>query len=127
MSGSAPHTFKVTVDEFERDVINASKDRVVLVFFWGPWCGLCRQLIPQVEELILKSGGTIRLGLAHVGEVRETADELGVRGLPSMFAFRRGECVDQILGNPPTDFLENWLNRLIADAVDAGEQETDPN
>ena len=98
---------------FERDVIEASRQCVVLVFFWAPWCGFCRQLIPLIERLAENSDGQAVLALADVREMRDKGKELGIRGLPSIFAFRGGEKADYILGSPPIEFFEDWVARLI--------------
>ena len=108
-----PSRITLRNESFQRDVIEASRHCVVLVFFWGPWCGFCRQLIPQMERLAEESQGQAVLALADVRAMRDKGRELGMRGLPSIFAFRGGEQADYILGSPPIEFFEDWLARLI--------------
>ena len=107
-------TIKLSNETFDKHVIHGSRRRVVLVFFWGPWCGLCRQLIPQMERLVDGRQPHVSLALADVREMRNKGKELGMQGLPSIFAFRDGEKVDYILGAPPIDFFEDWITKMIA-------------
>ena len=109
-----PSSITLTNETFEQDVVLGSQEHVVIVFFWGPWCGLCRQLIPQVESLVRKTNGRAVLALADVREMRGIGNRLGMRGLPSLFAFRQGQHVDSILGTRPVEFFETWLNQLVA-------------
>ncbi len=112
-TNSKPSRITLSNESFQRDVIEGSRQCVVLVFFWAPWCRFCRQLIPQIESLAEQSDGQAVLALADAREMRDKGKELGIRGLPSIFAFRGGERADYILGSPPIEFFEDWLARLI--------------
>ena len=112
-TNSNPSRITLSNESFQRDVIEGSRQCVVLVFFWAPWCRFCRQLIPQIESLAEHSDGQAVLALADAREMRDKGKELGIRGLPSIFAFRGGEKADYILGSPPIEFCEDWLARLI--------------
>lgn len=79
---------------FMADVIEASRTTPVLVDFWAPWCGPCRQLTPAIERQVKAAGGKVRLVKINIDENPGIAGQLGVRSIPAVFAFDQGRPVD---------------------------------
>jgi len=102
----------VTLQNFEPEVIEASRQAPVLVDFWAPWCGPCRTLGPMLEKLEAEADGQWKLVKVNVDENQELAGHFGVRSIPHVVAFADGQAVDQFTGVLPESGLREFLSRL---------------
>jgi putative thioredoxin len=102
----------VTLQNFEADVIEASRQAPVLVDFWAPWCGPCRTLGPMLEKLEAEAGGKWTLAKVNVDENQELAAHFGVRSIPHVVAIADGQAVDQFVGVLPESGLREFIGRL---------------
>ncbi len=98
---------------FEREVIAASREMLVLVDFWAPWCGPCRMLGPVLERLESTMAGQFKLVKVNSDESPALSAEYGVRSIPYVVAFRDGAPVDQFVGALPEGQIRAFLDRLL--------------
>jgi len=119
---NAPTTpVETTTDRFRADVLDASMRQIVLVDFWAPWCGPCRQLAPVIERLVAASGGKIALVKMNIDADPLIADQLGVKSIPAVVAFQRARPIDGFVGALPESQIKGFLERLIGPIEDEGD------
>ena len=97
---------------FIDDVIQASREAPVIVDFWAPWCGPCKQLTPLLERVVNNAGGKVRLVKINVDENPELAQQLRIQSLPTVYGFRAGQPVDGFAGALPESQIKAFVERL---------------
>jgi putative thioredoxin len=104
-----------TTRDFVRDVIEASREVPVLVDFWAPWCGPCRQLTPVLEKAVRAGRGAVKLVKLNIDEHPQIPGQMGVQSIPAVFAFRDGRPVDGFMGALPEARVTAFIARLVGD------------
>jgi putative thioredoxin len=107
-----------TQETFSRDVVEASREAVVLVDFWAPWCGPCKMLSPLLKALEAEFKGRLRVVKLNVDENQELAARFGVRSIPFVVAFVDGEPVDSFVGVLPAESLRQFVGKLLPDPAE---------
>jgi putative thioredoxin len=97
---------------FVADVIEASRAQPVIVDFWAPWCGPCRQLGPSLEKAVRAVRGKVKLVKINIDEHPGVAGQLGVRSIPAVYAFDQGRPVDGFMGAIPESQIKLFIDRL---------------
>ncbi len=106
-----------TTKDFVRDVIETSRELPVLVDFWAPWCGPCRQLTPILEKAVRAAKGAVRLVKLNIDEHPQIPGQMGVQSIPAVFAFQDGRPVDGFMGALPESRVNAFIARLIGDVA----------
>jgi putative thioredoxin len=102
-----------TTQGFRQDVIQESMKQPVLVDFWAPWCGPCKQLTPILEKIIKAAAGKVKLVKMNIEEHPQIAGQLGVKSIPAVFAFQKGQPVDGFMGALPESQVKSFIERLV--------------
>lgn len=105
---------------FVADVIQASKDVLVLADFWAPWCGPCRQLTPIIEKVVRSYAGKVRLVKVNVDENQAIAAQLQIQSVPTVYAFRDGRPVDGFAGAQPEASIRKMIDKHLAEDIESG-------
>ncbi|HLW91123.1 MAG TPA: thioredoxin [Roseiarcus sp.] len=103
----------VTTASFREDVIAASTKQPVLVDFWAPWCGPCKQLGPVLEKAVAASSGKVKLVKMNIDEHPQVAGQLGIQSIPAVIAFERGQPIDGFVGALPETQVRGFIERLV--------------
>lgn len=109
---------ETTTQTFMQDVIEASQERVVLVDFWAPWCGPCKQLAPMLEKAVRAFKGSVALVKMNIDQYPEIAGQLGIQSIPAVIAFRQGRPMDGFVGVQTEAQIRTFLERLAGPATD---------
>ena len=101
---------------FATDVVEPSMEVPIIVDFWAPWCGPCKQLGPLLEKLVTQAGGLVRMVKINVDENKELAAQMRVQSIPAVFAFKDGQPADGFVGAQTERQVKDFIGRLIGDA-----------
>lgn len=104
--------FDVTTQTFMADVLEASRQQPVLVDFWAPWCGPCKQLTPIIEAAVKAAGGTVRLAKMNIDDHPEIAGQMGIQSIPAVVAFKDGQPVDGFMGAQQESQVKAFIEKL---------------
>ncbi len=104
-------TLEFTDATFREQVLES--DAPVLVDFWAPWCGPCLALAPTIEELAEQYDGNVKVGKLNVDENPETAGAYGIRSIPSVLLFDKGEIVERLVGIQPKERYESVVAEVL--------------
>jgi putative thioredoxin len=109
---------EVTDADFEQQVLERSAEVPVLVDFWADWCQPCHMLTPVIEKAVAAHDGQVELAKLDVDSNPATAARFGVRGLPTVKAFRDGNVVDEFTGAQPPAVVERFIDELVPSEAD---------
>jgi putative thioredoxin len=125
-SGSAPEAAtdlikETTTQTFVKDVIEESKRQPVLIDFWAPWCGPCRQLTPIIEKAVRAAKGKVKLVKMNIDEHPAIPGQMGIQSIPAVIAFVNGQPADGFMGAVPESQITAFIDKLTAGMPGTGE------
>lgn len=109
---------ETTTATFARDVLEASRHQPVLVDFWAPWCGPCKQLTPIIEKVVTEAAGRVKLVKMNIDDHPSIAGQLGIQSIPAVIAFSGGRPVDGFMGAVPESQIRQFIDKIAGPAVD---------
>ena len=104
--------------EFEEKVINESSNSLILVDFWAPWCGPCKQLTPLLEKIINKAKGKVKLIKINIDENQQIAAQLRIQSIPAVFAFKDNKPVDAFQGVIPEKKIVEFIEKSLGEKIE---------
>jgi putative thioredoxin len=112
---------ETTTQTFVKDVIEESKRQPVLIDFWAPWCGPCRQLTPIIEKAVRAAKGKVKLVKMNIDEHPAIPGQMGIQSIPAVIAFVNGQPADGFMGAVPESQVTAFIDKLTAGMPGAGE------
>jgi putative thioredoxin len=112
---------ETTTQTFVKDVIEESKRQPVLIDFWAPWCGPCKQLTPVLEKAVKAAKGKVKLVKMNIDEHPAIPGQMGIQSIPAVIAFVNGQPADGFMGAMPESQVMAFLERLTKEKLGAGD------
>ena len=112
-----------TTQTFRKDVLEESRRQPVLVDFWAPWCGPCKQLTPILEKAVRAAKGAVKLVKMNIDEHPAIAGQIGIQSIPAVIAFVNGQPADGFMGPLPESQVTAFLERLTKQGIGSEEKE----
>jgi putative thioredoxin len=112
---------ETTTQTFVKDVIEESRRQPVLIDFWAPWCGPCRQLTPVLEKVVRNAKGKVKLVKMNIDEHPAIPGQMGIQSIPAVIAFVNGQPADGFMGAVPESQVNAFIEKLTKGMAAPGE------
>src|ERR687897_3251350 len=106
-----------TTATFRQDVLAESMQQPVLIDFWAPWCGPCKQLTPVLEKVVRAAKGKVKLVKMNIDDHPAIPGQMGIQSIPAVIAFVNGQPADGFMGALPEGQVTQFLERLLKDRI----------
>ena len=129
LGNAANATIEVDMNNFMAEVVEASSQQPVIVQFWAPWCGPCKQLGPVLEKVVAAANGKVKIVRVNIDDNQQIAQQLRVQSVPTVYAFVDGQPVDGFAGAQPESAVTQFIEKVsslggagadISSMLDAG-------
>ncbi len=117
---AASYIKDTTTAGFAADVIQESRKQPVLVDFWAPWCGPCKQLTPVLEKVVRAANGKVKLVKMNIDDHPSVAGQLGIQSIPAVIAFKNGQPVDGFMGAVPETQIKAFIEKVAGAGAASG-------
>jgi len=104
----------VNMDNFMAEIIDGSAKMPIVVQFWAPWCGPCKQLGPLLEKVVAAAKGKVKMVRINIDENQQIAQQMRVQSVPTVYGFFNGQPVDGFAGAQPESTLKQFIDKLVA-------------
>ena len=101
------NTVEFNDDNFQAEVLDSASP--VLVDFWAPWCGPCRQIAPLIDQLADEHSGKVKIGKLNIDDNPSVTGQYGIQSIPTLLLFKNGDVAERFVGMPPKAKLEDAL------------------
>ena len=108
---------EINESQFEEKVLKASSDNLIIVDFWAPWCGPCKQLTPLLEKVINNANGKVRLIKINIDENQQIASQLQIQSIPAVYAFKNNKPVDAFQGMIPEKKIIEFIEKSLGEKI----------
>ena len=122
-AGAGDMIMDTTTAGFTADVIQASRDVTVLVDFWAPWCGPCKQLTPVIEKVVRESNGRVKLVKLNIDDHPAIPGQMGIQSIPAVVAFSQGKPVDGFMGALPESQIREFIDKVAGPATASADEQ----
>jgi putative thioredoxin len=124
-AAAAPEGFikETTTQSFMKDVVEESKRQPVLIDFWAPWCGPCRQLTPILEKAVKSAKGKVKLVKMNIDDHPAIPGQMGIQSIPAVIAFVNGQPADGFMGALPEGQVVSFIERLTKSEIGGEEKD----
>ena len=113
----------INQNEFGKEVLEASKNSLIVVDFWAPWCGPCKDLGPRIEKAVELSKGKAKLVKINIDENQEIAAQLQIQSIPTVFAFKDAKLVNAFQGSIPENEIIKFIEKGLGEKLEANLEE----
>jgi len=117
MDTPTSNIIEINENDFNEKVIEASKSILLLVDFWAPWCGPCKQLTPLLEKVVKKSSNKVILAKINIDDNQQIAAQLRIQSIPAVFAFKNGQPVDAFQGVIPENKIIEFVEKSLGEKI----------
>ena len=114
---SVNNILEINENDFENKVVNESDNKLIIVDFWAPWCGPCKQLTPILEKIISKSGDKITLVKINIDENQQIAAQLRIQSIPTVYAFKDKQIVNAFQGVIPEGQIIEFIEKCLGSKI----------